>query len=153
MALAFVRGVLAVVAGCLAAAAMMVIFESLGQVAFPRPAPLDPAKPGTIAEVMKAMPAGAFAFVLMGWAAGTLLGSSIAARLSPAWSLGCGMVVGGLMLGASVANMVMIPHPAWVWVVGVLLFLPTAFVGATLGSARHNFPPAGPPPEVARSRG
>ncbi|MCK6623004.1 MAG: hypothetical protein HUU32_18855 [Calditrichaceae bacterium] len=44
-----------------------------------------------------------------------------------------GMIVGGIMLLAGIVNMAMIPHPLWFWVVGVLIFLPAAYLGARLG--------------------
>jgi hypothetical protein len=42
------------------------------------------------------------------------------------------MTVGVLVILAAVANMLMIPHPVWFWVVALLLFLPAAYLGGLL---------------------
>ena len=56
------------------------------------------------------------------------------------------MAVGGILLGICVANMVRLPTPTWVRAVGVLLFLPVSFVGATLGSVDVDRSPLGSGP-------
>ena len=54
------------------------------------------------------------------------------------------MIVGAILfLIAGVGNMVMIPHPPWVWVLGLLIFPTMAFIGAVLGSAGSFDQPAG----------
>lgn len=140
----FLFGVLAVFAGCLAAMAAMVTIETMGHVLFPPPPGIDLTRPGSMVEVMKAMPAAAFLPVLIGWGMGTLIGSSVAAKLAPGWKLGNGLIVGGLLLAASVANMLMLPHPIWVWVVGLAVFPAAALVGGMLGSAGSLEGPAAP---------
>jgi len=131
----FSRGVLAVFAGCLVATAAMSVCETMGHAAFPPPVGIDPSQPGAVAAYVKGMRAVEFIPVLLGWAAGSLIGSSVAAKLASGWKLGCGLVVGALLLIAGIGNMVMIPHPAWVWVLALVIFPTTAGVGAMLGSA------------------
>ncbi len=138
-----VQGILGVLAGCVVAAVAMGVAETIGRMLFPLPSSFDLSKPTTIAAIVKATPAGAFAFILAGWAVGTFIGSSVAAKIAPLSRLGHGMAVGGLLLASSVANMAAIPHPLWVRVVGVLLFLPTSFLGASLGSVDTDRTPLG----------
>ncbi len=130
----FGRGVLAVLAGCLVAAVVMGVVEPVGRLVYPLPPDLDLSKPTDLPKIARAMPTGAFAFIIAGWAIGTLIGSSVASKLAPDHRPAHGLAVGGLMMASAVANMVRIPHPTWVWVVGLALFPPMSFVGATLGS-------------------
>jgi hypothetical protein len=45
------------------------------------------------------------------------------------------IVVGGLMFVATVANLIMIPHPVWFSVLGVAGIGAAAWLGMTLGSS------------------
>ena len=126
------QGILAVLAGCVVATIAIGVAETLGRAIFP-PA-LDLSKPMPPEQFFAAIRPGGFAFILLGCALGTFIGSSVASKFAPRYRLAVGMVVGGLMLANFVANMARFPHPLWVRVVGVLLFLPMSFLGATLGS-------------------
>lgn len=43
-------------------------------------------------------------------------------------------VVAGLIAG--IINMVMIPHPVWFWILGIIVFLPSAYAGYRVAPAR-----------------
>ena len=46
-----------------------------------------------------------------------------------------GLVLGVLFLAGGIVNMLLLPHPVWFWVLGVAVFLPSAYLGAKLGAA------------------
>jgi hypothetical protein len=39
-----------------------------------------------------------------------------------------GFVIGALVLMAAIAHMLMAPHPAWVWVSGIVIVVVTALI-------------------------
>ena len=139
----FIRGVLAVVAGCLAAMSAMVVCESMGHAIFPPPPGLDPSKPVALETYARGMRPVEFLPVLFGWAAGTLIGSSVAAKLAATWKVGYGIVVGGLLLLGGLPNLIMIPHPIWVWILALLIFPFFTTIGSVLGSAGSIDGPSG----------
>jgi len=128
--LSFLRSVLAVFIGLLVGFLIVAGGETLGHHVYPPPPGIDPSKPESIAAVMRQMPAAAFAPLLIAWAAGTFAGAWVAARIASRWKLGHGMIVGNMFLVATVAMLLMMPHPAWVWVVGISETLLAAYLGS-----------------------
>jgi hypothetical protein len=59
------------------------------------------------------------------------------ARLAPSRGQVHGFFVGALLLGASVANMLMLPHPAWFWFAAVAVLAAGTYAGTVLASGRN----------------
>jgi hypothetical protein len=137
----FLRSALAVLVGLLVGFLVVAGGEMIGHHLSPPPPGVDPSKPESIAAVMEQMPAAAFAPLLIAWAAGTFAGAWVAARIASRWKLGHGMIVGDLFFAATVAILMMMPHPAWVVVAGLSEVLAFKYLGATLAS-RDRTPPA-----------
>jgi hypothetical protein len=128
-------GILAMVVGLVVFFGMGKIGEIVGQMIYPPPAGLDPSDPALfLAALAKTMPAGAFVAVLAAWALASFAGAWVAARLAPGGHLAFGLAIGALGTLAAIATMLMIPHPIWVWVLGVAEFLPAAYLGAKLAT-------------------
>jgi uncharacterized protein YacL len=62
------------------------------------------------------------------------MGGWVTARMAYRSPITHGLVLGAIFLAAAVVNLLLIPHPVWFWVVGVAVFLPTAYLGARLGA-------------------
>jgi len=127
------RSVLAVIAGVVAAGIIIALVEMAGQQIYPLPEGVNPADPESVKAAMANIPTGGLLFVLLAWALGSFGGGWLAARIATQSRVLHGIIVGGIMLLAGIVNMAMIPHPLWFWVVGVLIFLPAAYLGARLG--------------------
>lgn len=81
------------------------------------------------------IPPAAMAAVVVGWLLGTFGGGWVAARIGRR-KVGA-YVVGGLLTLVSLAMLLHLPHPAWVWV-AALAGLPLATcLAAKLGSPRR----------------
>jgi len=77
-----------------------------------------------------------FVFPFLAHALGTLAGAFVAGLLAPGKSTVPGYVVGGLFLLAGIANVVMLPAPAWFSAVDLLLaYLPAAWLGQALAAS------------------
>lgn len=126
------RSILAVLAGLVVAGVVMMLLEAAGHQVFPPPPGMDPADPESVKSAMPNISAGALWAVLIAWALGTLAGGWVAARIAVRSHLLHALIVGGIMLIGGVVNMAMIPHPIWFWIVGVIIFLPSAYAGARL---------------------
>lgn len=121
------RTVLAVPAGLIAGGIVISFVQVAAITLLPAPegVPTDRAliEPGDI-------PAANMVFVLVAWAAGAFLGGGTAARIARQAKRRLALIVGAFFLIAGVYNMATIPSPLWFWVVGILLFLPSAHLGA-----------------------
>jgi hypothetical protein len=125
----FIRSVLAIVAGVIVAGLFIVGIETIGQRLYPLPPGLDLKNPEALREMVRAMPLAAIGSVLLAWVVGALAGAWVAARIAMQWRIGHAGVIGAVVLAGAVANMLMIPHPAWMWA-GALVLIPlAAYVG------------------------
>jgi hypothetical protein len=133
------RSIGAVVAGFLVAGVVMMIVESInGRVLHPE---LGKLAQGTtdreaIRELLATAPVTAFLVVLLGWILGSLAGGWVTARLAARATVGHALLLGGLLTIAGIANNLMIPPPAWFWVVSLPVFVPAACAGARLAPRR-----------------
>ena len=89
------------------------------QVAYPPPAGVDFNKPEALATYVERLPLGALLFVLAAWILATFVGGLVAGWIARRRAVIVAAVVGALVLAATIANVMLIPHPAWMVVVGV----------------------------------
>ena len=126
------RMLMGIIAGIVVAFLCIFAVEYIGHSLYPPPAGLDLSNPADQARLMAAMPATAKAFVLIAWFVGALAGAWTANRISGR-SL-AGWVVALLVIAGGVATMLMIPHPIWMWVGGILLPLLAGWIADRMSS-------------------
>lgn len=131
------RSILGVVAGLISAFVVISVVEMLGHVIYPPPAGIDFSDPESIRKVMGDLPFGSLVFVLMAWLIGTLVGTLIAGSIARKKERLFGSIVGGLLLVSGIANMVMIPHPVWFMIIGILVFPIAAYLGSGMAISRN----------------
>ena len=134
-----VRSIGAVIAGFVAASAVMMLFETInGRVLYPELGKL--AEGVTDKEAIRALmasaPVGAFLVVLLGWVLASLVGGFLAAWIGWNAPVAHALVLGGLLTLAGIANNLMLPPPGWFWIPTLVVFLPTAYAGARLAPRR-----------------
>ena len=127
--------IFAVVAGFIAASAIMMIVECVnGQILYPE---LGKSAAGVtdiqkIKEIMASAPIGALVVVLFGWGLGSLAGGFLATLISRKQSVRPALVLAGLLTLAGIANNLMLPPPIWFWLATFVVFLPATYLGARL---------------------
>ncbi len=127
------RSIGSVVAGFVAASAVMMIVEMInGRVLYPG---LAKAAEGvtdreTIRAIFAAAPLGALLVVVAGWVLGGVVGGWVTASVAPRATVGHGLVLGALLTLAGVASNLMLPPPAWFWVASLVVLMPSAYAGA-----------------------
>ncbi len=137
------RSIGAVIAGFVAASAVMMVIETAnGRLLYPELAKL--AEGMTDREAIRVLlanaPVGAFCVVLLGWVLGSLAGGFLAARIGWNAPAAHALVLGGLLTLAGIVNNLMIPPPGWFWVVSLGVLLPAAFAGARLARRKSQAP-------------
>ena len=85
-----------------------------------------------IRQLLASAPVGAFLVVILGWVLGSLAGGFAAAWIGKRSPEGHALVLGGFLTVAGIANNPMLPPPLWFWIVGLVVFLPTAHIGSRL---------------------
>ena len=124
------RRLLGVIAGIVAGAIIVPLFEGLGHALWPPPAGTDLRDPEQLKALLPSLPIGALIAVVVAWAMGSFGGGWMAATIARDGRMA--LVVGFILLCMGVLTMVQIPHPLWMWVMGLLLPLPAAWLGSRL---------------------
>jgi hypothetical protein len=73
--------------------------------------------------------------VVIGWSLAAFLGGSVAARIARHRRTAALVVAAFVVLGV-IANNMMIPHPLWMTIAGVLLPVPLAWLAARMATPR-----------------
>jgi len=126
------RTIAGVVVGVVVAWLTIMLAEFASAPLHPMPEGLDMRDPESVAAFVATLPVSALLLVLAGWVLGGLVGGYVAASISrkprPALTVGIVIVLGVIV------NAVMIPHPMWMTIAGVLLPVPAAWLGAKLAT-------------------
>lgn len=127
------RGIVAVIAGFVAASAVMLAVESFnGHVLYPEVGKLMEGMTDkeAIKAAMASAPAGALIVVLAGWVMGSIAGGFVAAWIGWNAPERHALVLGVLLTLAGIANNLMLPPPVWFWALTFAVFVPPAYAGA-----------------------
>ncbi|HEX9798693.1 MAG TPA: hypothetical protein VGC00_00845 [Thermoanaerobaculia bacterium] len=131
----FLRGLLSVLAGLVIGSAVNMGLVMLSGRVIPPPAGADVTTMEGLKAALPLFEPKHFVFPFLAHALGTLAGALVAGFLAPGRSKVPGFVVGGLFLLAGIANVVMLPAPAWFSAVDLLLaYLPAAWLGQALAA-------------------
>jgi len=128
------KNIAAGIAGVVIAGLLVWLVEMLGHAVYPPPTDLNFADPDAMRAYIDMMPLGALLFVAAAWFIGTLGGTFAACKIGDAKPMIFAVVVGGLMLIATLFNLVTIPHPLWFSILGVVGIVVAAWLGMTLGA-------------------
>jgi hypothetical protein len=115
----------------IAGATLVGMVEGVGHILFPLPQGIDATDIESLKTNMDRIPVGSMLFVLLGWVIGSGSGSALAVWISRS-TVVPGLIVGGMLMAGGIATMAMLPHPVWFLVLGCLVFLPSAWLGAQL---------------------
>lgn len=128
------KNIAAGVVGIIVAGALVWLVEKIGHSVYTPPPDLDFADAEAMRAYVATLPMGAFLFVAGAWFLATLGGVVTACKIGNANPMIYAGVVGGLMLIATAANLIMIPHPLWFSIVGVVGIIVAAWLGMKLGT-------------------
>jgi hypothetical protein len=129
------RSILAVLAGVLVGVVVIMLVEMLGHAIFPPPD--NPTmNPKVLEDYIATAPFGALIFPVLAYILGSFFGGLTAALLGRRARIFLSMVVAVVLLAFAVINLVMIRHPVWFMIITVLVFFPSAYLGALLAKPR-----------------
>ena len=130
------RTLLAVLVGLVAAMLLIFGLESLGMMMFPPPPGMPLETEADLARLVAMSSTGKKAWVVFGWAFASFVGGWLAALISRRHRRIAALAVALFILAGTLMNAMVIPHPMWMNVLGVLLPIPLALLGAKLAMPR-----------------
>jgi hypothetical protein len=127
------RPIFSIVAGLIVAVVCVVGIEYIVHIFHPAPPGFDPRNPEAVRELVAGLPFYAFIVVLIAWLLGAGLGAFMAVRINRRLAKWPGLLVGALLLMASLYNLFTLPHPVWYFVAAVVGVPIAAWIGASVG--------------------
>jgi len=120
-----VRSILVVLAGVVTSALVVVGTDAIVSSLHPLPPGIDVTNQESLRQAMATIPASACVVLRAGWLVAAAVGSFVAARWAGRAPVMHGVLVALILLAATVANLVAVPHPTWMWP-AVLILIPLA---------------------------
>lgn len=133
------RSIIGVILGVTVGSITVAIVEAIGHLVYPPPPDLDATNPEAIKAIkafIATAPVGVLLVVLLAWAAGAFLGGLVAAWIGRRAPAVHALIVGAVILLFGIATMLMIPHPVWFWIAGILVIPCAAYVASLLARGR-----------------
>jgi len=136
------KNVAAAIAGIITAFVMIMLIEKLGHVIYPPPPDLDFSDLEAMRPYVATLPFLALLFPMIAWVVATFAGTVLACKIGTANPLAFAAVVGGLVLAATIANLIMIPHPVWFSAVSLVAIAASAWIAVRVASGEDAQLPA-----------
>lgn len=127
------RHIGAVIAGLIAAFALVAGAEAIVHVLYPPPPGANMDDFEQVKRFVAALPLTALLLVLTGWLIGTFVGTWLAAKIAPGPT--AAYVVGAILLALGVVNAIKIPQPVWFSIVSFVIYIGATWLGARAGRA------------------
>lgn len=128
------RNILAGIAGVVAGGLAVFALETLGHIILPLPEGLeiDPTDMESVRAAASQIPAINKLAVVIAWFGGAVVAGWVASLVSQSGKRLVPLICGGILMLGGLANLVSIPSPIWMWVLGLAAFLPGAWLGARM---------------------
>lgn len=124
-----IRNVLSVIGGLAIAVVTFLITETINTSLHPTPTNLDFNDAEVVKSFYESQPLSFWLLVLLGWIVGSFLCGLLIKRISHPEKKILPIIAGILLTLSAVANFSLLPHPTWVVIFGLLVFIPSTFLG------------------------
>lgn len=113
------RIAIAIVVGIVTAFLTVAVVEQLVTLLYPFPPDFDMNRPEDVVRITEVVPTPGLVMVVGGWLLGTIAGGWVARAISRrGWTV---WAIAGVMLATCLLNLLMIAHPLFMWVGGMLV--------------------------------
>lgn len=133
------RALLAVIVGTFAAGIGVSIGHAIGHKLFPLPPEIDTKDIESLKANWDKIPTPAIVAVAGAWALGAVFGGTVAALITRRHAVRVALVVGLIMTLTTLSMLIMLPHPIWMWFIGLSEWF---LITGAIGSALQSKPPA-----------
>jgi hypothetical protein len=132
------RTLLGIIIGLVTAMLLIFALEAAGMMLFPPPPGMQLNNEADLAHLVAQSSTGKKAWVVFGWALASFVGGWVAARIGRQHPRFAALSVAVLIMVGTVMNAMVIPHPMWMNLLGVVLPVPLALLGARLARPHGN---------------
>lgn len=128
------RRLLSIIAGILAGIIVVIAGDNICHLIWPPPTDLDLSDQRLMTEFVGSIPFPEFLLMLCFWLLSSLTGGFVAGKInSHSWKFSS-IVTSCILLAAASLNMFMLPHPLWMVVASVILYIPAGYLGGKIAN-------------------
>jgi hypothetical protein len=131
---AWLRTTLALLGGAAVAVLVVSLGDALVARMWPLPEGTNVQDRAALRAAIRTLPTIAFATMVLFWSLACAVGAFIAARASAGRKLWPGLAVAALITTSTLVNLLLLPHPAWLWVAVPALLPPCGVLAAQRGA-------------------
>ena len=132
-----IRSIAGVIVGLVVGFAVVMLMDAVSHAVYPPPSGFDFSNPEAVKGLLAKAPVGALLVVSVGWLLAPMAGGFAAAKIAGRSAWVHAGIVGALLFIATIGNLLMIPHPTWLWAPGVLFPPFGTLVAARLARSRR----------------
>lgn len=119
----------AVIGGIVAAIIVIFIAEAFSHMIYPPPKATDMENPEAVRQMIQNLPVGALIIIIIGWAIGSFAGGVVSTLIIKNNKPFAALTTGTLLMLSGIINLMMFPHPLWMWIFGLAVNIPFAYLG------------------------
>jgi hypothetical protein len=123
------RNIIAVITGLVSAIVVFLITENLNNALHPLPDDVDLKNPTITKVYYLSLPLSFWLMVLSGWIVGSTLCGYLIRLISKSTHKKLPLIAGLILTLSAIANFTMLPHPTWFVITGLLIFIPSTYIG------------------------
>lgn len=123
------KKLLAIVSGVIAGFVIVFIGDATVHALNPLPSSLDPSNRNEIGSYITTIPTYVLVVMTIFWLGSSFLGAMLAARINRADWKHTALITGSILMAASILNLALLPHPAWMWITALCGYVPFALLG------------------------
>ena len=128
------KDIFGVIIGTFVGGIIIAIVQTVGMTMYPPPADFDPTVPEQMATLIQNLPIKALLFVPLAYALGSFFGGMLSAKICNQPKYIYALITGGLLMLGGISNLLTFPHPTWLAILNIGVFLPFAFIGGKIGA-------------------
>jgi hypothetical protein len=129
------RNALSVVLGVVSAFVTVMLVDKLNHMIYPPPPGLDFSDTAAVEPYLATLPLGAYLLVIASSVVAPLIGTLVAIYVGHIQPFYCAVIVGGIVLAATIANFIATPHPLWLSAITLLGIVASAWLATKLAPA------------------
>jgi carbon monoxide dehydrogenase subunit G len=128
--------IVAVLGGVVAGGLCVGLIEWCNSLMYPMPEGLTMDDREGMRQWVSTLPTSAFVVLPLAWGAGCLVAAWIARRIAPGRGAWPAVIASGVLTTATIFNLANLPHPSWLWPIGIGACLTGGVVGMILAGAK-----------------
>ena len=134
-----IRNAAAVVLGVVSAFLTVWLIDRLNHFIYPPPEGLDFTDMAAVEPYLATLPVGAFVLILASSVVAAFIGTLVAIYIGTIRPFNCAVIVGGIVLAATIANFIAIPHPLWLSTATLLGVVASAWLATKLAPTSRQY--------------